>query len=299
MSSEAFASDMGKRQLDLRNNHEANIWHFYKCSIIEKLQLLPLSMSPTRIKTCTDPAFQAFLRFNGHKIATIPKKTFEEMKKNLSDQFSGLRCSSGPLKYANYPVGIHLAKVTGHYVDNITSLAKHNRSILSYILKRGDYFSSLKLVRKRSDISCFSVVAKSKIYRGSVTIEYGGEELSGEHLPSEEIGTASTSFTWIVLQHPEPSKDVLLYPRTFSNLGRFVNGVRADEQHLANVAVIKVKDHLGQIRLLLVALRDIEPGEHLLYFYGDYYPTDWEENGSQNEFMRIHEFIAQDWEDAF
>lgn len=298
MTRSAFEEQLGRRPLNLVNNHEANIWHFYKSKIIRKFQLLPLSISQTRLKTCQDKALSTFMKFHGHKIPIIPKGDLASMIRNLETQFSALTCASGPVKYANYPIGIHMAKSDGHYTDTISKLAEHNSKILPYILGHGDYYSALRLVRLRTDTSCLSIVASRKIFQGTVILEYGGCVLSGEHVPEDVIGTASSSFTWTALEHPDGNRDILLHPAAYSNLGRFINGVRADEQHLVNVVVMKVQDKDLQVRTLLVAFSDIEVNEHLFYFYGDFYPTEWTEHGTNKEFIRMAEFVAQDWEDV-
>jgi len=149
-----------------------------------------------------------------------------------------------------------------------------------------------------SDHAALSVSALSHIFCGTVLCCYGGIYCAGIHISSGLTTIAAEnskcSITWTVLHLDDPDKHILLNPTAVSNLGRFINGVAPDEQHKVNVTPIKVVDEDGYVRIIFVALRDIKPGEHLFYFYGDDYDTEWEGGG----FMTMEEFSSLDWEEV-
>lgn len=289
---------MRKLPLDIEGSiTDVNIWHAYKMKIINSLTLLPMSMSSTRIHTDKNSILKGVLE--AHNIPIVTKQDLLKQRKSLSKQFQLLQCSTGPVRYSNdCGKTIHLAKVDGHDESSIQRLNVNNRHMLAHVLRRADYHSAIKLVWNKNDHSMVSVVSKSAIKAGTVIVDYGGIHYLGLQLHDSNIGLATESCTWEVLKHPDSSREVLIHPLQESNCGRFINGVREDEQHRVNCAIVKVKDKEGCVHVLVVAFQDIPSGEHLFYYYGDAYLTEWAHGELEDEFMTIAEMTNEiDWED--
>lgn len=291
--------EMQKQPLNLTDSiSDVNIWHAYKMKLINSLTLLPMSMSATRINTDKSAILREVLE--EHKVPLLTKLDLIKQQHFISAQFRHLQCRTGAVSYStDSRKTIHLAKIDGHDTSTIQQLSTKSKYMLRHILRRADYHSAIKLVWNSTNHSMVSVMSKLMIKQGTVIIDYGGVHFLGSQLPDANVGFASTSCTWEVLKHPDSSRDVLLHPLQESNCGRFVNGARADEQHRVNCAIVKVKDDDGCIHVLIVALRDILPGEHLFYYYGDAYLTEWVHEDVEEEFFNIAEMTnGVDWEDV-
>lgn len=289
--------DMQRRPLNLTDNiKEVNIWHAYKMKLLNAITLLPMSMSYTRINTDNNTTLRNVLA--ERSIPIVSKSDLINQRQLLSAQFRNLESSTGAVDYCNEPhKTIHLAKIDGHDTSSVQTLNANSRYMLHHILRRADYHSAIKLVWHKYDHSMVSVQSKSRIVQGTVIVDYGGIHFLSSQLPDSKIGLATSSNTWEVLKHPDTSRDVLLHPIQESNCGRFINGVRADEQHRVNCAVVKVKDKNNCIHILIVAIRDIAPGEHLFYYYGEEYLTEWIHEEVEGEFFTISKMTDLEWED--
>ena len=242
---------------------------------LRQLPFLPLSISPSRAKRSADPHLQRILEEHKDKIPLIHKETLYAQRRELKGQFSRIQGTS-TVEYCNQPIALELARPQeGHDKGSIFSLSEQQHQIIRHVFDRQDYHSCLKLVRCVSDITMHSVVTTRFIAAGTIVCEYSGTVFLGAQLSAHAIGDSDRSYTWALLDHQDAQKSVYLCPSRKANLSRFINGVRTDEQHLANLAVRKVLDPEGRVRVVFIALHAILPNDHLFYYYGSRYATEW------------------------
>ncbi len=262
-------------RLSLVDNDIVNTLYQHQEMKLRHILFLPLSLSPSKIKSCVDPFLQRILLQRSGQIPLIKKTALAARRQELKRQFTLIQ-GTAPVEYCNGPIALDLARpLEGHDKGSIFHLSPEQRKMMSYILERQDYYSQLKLVRCVSDKTMHSVVSTGVIAAGTVVCEYGGTAFLGAQLSAQSIGGSGSSYTWTILDHCDARRSVLLCPSTRANLSRFINGVRDDEQHLANLAVRKVLDDQGRVRIVFLALYSIEQGEHLFYYYGGRYATTW------------------------
>ena len=302
MDTTTFQTTMLSRKLNMENNNDVNIWHAYKTKLINSLTLIPMSFSPTRTKADKSEYLHRFMMNFGDRITYVRKEELFQQRRNLEQQFRNLKSPTGPVHYVNDPgLTIDLALPDGHDTSSITQLSQMNRYMLNQILRRADYHSAIKLVRNVSDHSMVSVIASRLLHTGTAIVDYGGvHHLAVQLKLIDHLEHCSKSITWEVLKHStDNSRDILLHPVHESNIGRCINGTRVDEQHRANCVVVKVCDDDGYVHILILAIRDILPGEHLFYSYGDKYFTTWvDENNNLAEFFTIEQMQNLIWEEV-
>jgi hypothetical protein len=275
---EEEADKLRQIPMDTKSNDEANTWNLYIQKLIQSICLLPPSIHP-KIATANPLLDQLQKAYN------IPLMGHAELKTDeyrAVQQFS--RILPTRVSYVNSPVNLELTKLfKGYNESNITNLSATQRKIMNYILDRQDNHSMLSLVANSSCPSMHSVVAKTFIPKGTSPLEYGGIHFTGGQMKSTDIAGAESSITWSVTEHYEESKSIYIQPLVASNYGRFINGVMTEDYRKANLTIMKVKDSEECIHIRFVANRNIDVGEHLLYWYGDQYSTD--------KFVSVDQFL--------
>jgi len=273
--------------ISLHNNTDANVWNYYLQKFVREVQILPPSLHP---KMLANPDFKNVWQFNqgipllGHTNLIVDRRRAQE-------QFSRIITDDGrPISYKNSAQALSLTRLMELYdSSNHTTLSKSQKLMMKYIIERADNHTSITLVRNKKQPAMHSVVATTTILKGTCPLAYGGMHYVGAQMTSSSIGTAASAVTWSVLEHTEESKSVYLHPTDISNYGRFINGVRVEDQRRANLTIIKIKDNSGNVHIYFVATRDILEGEHLLYYYGDSY--------SGEDFYDVDRLISSiEWE---
>jgi hypothetical protein len=283
-------------------------WHFYLQYLLLDIVILPPSIHPGKIKNKdrtdkTDSVAlhlrslvtaypssiklldeqrlledrqrveQQFLRMRNNKMNHLVRTLSK--KQNDTDNTSNDSILSLPPEYRNSLQARDILDLKCNLelfdTSNVTMLDDKQRKIMDYIIARGDNTSQLTLVHDISNVRMHSVVATCLIPKGTSPIEYGGTCYIASQIDDQD-NTKST--TWVLADHTDDRKTVLVRPDYVSNLARYINTTSCAEQRWANLAVIKVLDQRGNLRIRFIATRDIQPGEHLLYYYGKDYSTE-------------------------
>lgn len=267
---------------------DENVWTFYLQFLFDRLQLLPLSCHPDTIHIQhEDSTLYLWAQDYRNKDQIFGNTTLRKMVKETYRQFDALECDHKPAYEAQLQVS-ELATITKEYKkDTIKHMTYENMKMLRYVLTRKDFHSRLKLVRTKMDNGnyMYSVVTTGFIAKGTCVTPYGGCCYKRIQI-SDEIATCSCTMTLLEHKNDEDAT-VVIQPYTVSNYARFINGLRPEDQRKANIALATVNiDEVAQI--MMVAIRDIEAGEHLYYFYGTQYDAD--------DFLPLTEFLNLEWE---
>ena len=265
------ASELARSTLGTNAKWEANVWHLYRQNKLDTMEFLPPSMHPGMLQ---NKRFQK-IHANHPEIPLIGKTELKGLLQNVIEIFKALGLLYSNRLRAHELLG---APKNGHDTSNVFTLNAKQRKMMTYVNNRADNYSTIKLVNCATHEKLFSVMTKSFCPEGTIVLEYTGVLIAGAQKTA--IADAKSSMTWTLLEHRDESRSIYVDPSNLCNLARFINGLRCEEQRMANIAAVKCRDHQGFIRIMFVALHDIPANTHLLYYYGDSYPTDWYDDDS-------------------
>ena len=112
----------------------------------------------------------------------------------------------------------------------------------------------------------------STIKAGTIVTEYDGSKFLASQLTRRQWKNDSI-VTLLEFKGAWIGSSVLVVPEGEGSVAKFASGLRREEQHKANcfLFVSEGKDRVR--RIYLRVLRDILPGEPLLWYYGDDFPS--------------------------
>ncbi|KAG2309971.1 hypothetical protein Bca52824_021528 [Brassica carinata] len=136
--------------------------------------------------------------------------------------------------------------------------------------RRGEY---PPLVVVEDQFQGFTVEADGPIKDFTLIAEYAGDV---DYLKNREKDDCDSIMTLLLSE--DPSKSLVICPDKYGNISRFISGINNHNRFAKKKQNCKCVRYSinGEVRVLLVATRDISKGERLYYDYNGYeheYPT--------------------------
>jgi hypothetical protein len=257
-------------------NH-ANQWQFYQEGLISRGRLLPPSIHSRKLRE--NSVMKKWYENPNNSATILDEDELLTDLKRAQDQFTRIKGDRPPIFESSLGVKIFdIVKLSQYDTTPITyasNFGERFSNMFQYITDREDNHSMLQLVRDATNHNMHSVIATKFIPYMTSPTEYGGDVFFRHQVGDDDH---KSSCTFDLLRHKtDPSQTIVIQPFKQSNYARYFNGLRSAERSKANLATIVVKVY-NTFRLRFIALRDIQKGEHLFYYYGDAYPdTDFYE----------------------